>query len=205
MLLLIPLATATLPMCEDKVEINTNCTMVTPVINYCSAYNYSIYNTSGTLTTNGVLTNLTDNTGIYYFNFTETEGDYIIQLCDNTTREVRVKEDDGDAKMIIAAVILLPMILAALLMFVAFGLSDEHKLIKTLLYFLVPVLFFTSMHFSAVSLVKFFNFPELEEAIGSTVYWFGIIMFVIISYVCVYVIYRAFEYMRTNKQEKMEL
>lgn len=69
--------------------------MLTPTITSCGNYTYDIINLSGDIATSGNLSVL--NGDIYQFNFTEDLGDYIIKLCDGTTREVRVirKLDDN--------------------------------------------------------------------------------------------------------------
>ena len=87
---LIPLANA-LDICTDTKEISQPCQMMTPSMN-CTDYNYSILSTNGTIVETGNLTlvNLT----VYSFNFTQGEGDYVIYLCDETTREVRVTTED---------------------------------------------------------------------------------------------------------------
>jgi len=90
LLLLIPFTIASaLEMCEDNLEIGGNCTMVTPTIT-CGTYNYDIIKTNGSVVLNDAPLSLLEN-NVYYFNFTENEGDYLIRLCDGTTREIRVR------------------------------------------------------------------------------------------------------------------
>ena len=64
--LLIPFVSAALPLCEDNIEIYTNCTMATPIVTGCSVYNYTIYRTNNTIEKIGTLAALQDN--LYYFN-----------------------------------------------------------------------------------------------------------------------------------------
>lgn len=91
-----------LPLCEDIVDIHTNCTMVTPSID-CDTYTYDILNLSGDyMKESQSLTQL--NGSIYYFNFTESKGEYVVRLCDNTTREVHVKTDEETARMMLSIV-----------------------------------------------------------------------------------------------------
>jgi len=84
-----------LDICTDTREINKPCQMVTPAMN-CINLNYSIIRTDGIIVETGNLTNI--NLNIYYFNFTQPRGDYVIYLCDQTTKEVRVTT--LDTKMI---------------------------------------------------------------------------------------------------------
>lgn len=193
-----PLVSA-LDICEDSNLINTNCTMLTPAIT-CSSYTYDIINLSGTVVTNGTMELL--QTNIYSFNFTESEGDYIIRLCDDTTREVRVEEEED--KMIIAIIILLPMILAIVFLIGAFITdSDEHRLLKLFLFLASMIPFFTSMHLAMISLVKFYDFPEMQDLIGSTVYWVGIIFFIILTYFMMYVFYIATQVAAQKRKERL--
>lgn len=188
-----------LDICEDSNLINTNCTMVTPSIT-CATYTYDIINLSGTIVTNGTMIQLESN--VYYFNFTESEGDYIIRLCDDTTREVRVEEEED--KMIIAIIILLPMILAIIFLLGAFVTdADEHRLLKLFLFLASMIPFFTSMHLAMISLVKFYDFPEMQELIGSTTYWVGIIFFVILVYFMLYVFVVATNVSAQKKRERL--
>lgn len=75
-------------LCDEYVEPNIGCKLVTPVLN-CSSYNYSIYNKDNYLLENGNLSQYSEN--IYYINFFENTGEYIIKLCDNSTVQINVK------------------------------------------------------------------------------------------------------------------
>lgn len=79
-------------ICEETLEVGKNCTMLTPSINYCETYNYTIYNQSDFIRGNN-LTLLNDS--IYYLLFNETVGDYIVKLCDGSTREIIVEMEDN--------------------------------------------------------------------------------------------------------------
>lgn len=81
-----------LDMCEYEVLENTNCTMITPEID-CNTYDYTIINTTNNNNNaieQGTLTQLNDT--VYYFNFSQPTGDYIIRLCDGSTREIKSVE-----------------------------------------------------------------------------------------------------------------
>src|SRR5512137_22170 len=91
---LVLIATATAyEMCGYQKEINQNCTMLTPTLTGCLEYNYTIYNVtdSSVVEENSLITFSTD---IYKFNITQPEGDYIVKLCDGTTREIKVTSKD---------------------------------------------------------------------------------------------------------------
>lgn len=99
-LVLLPLVNAGL--CEDRVDIGASCTILTPYIT-CSD-NYTIFWKNGTIALSGVLNPIA--TGFYNFSFQQAEGDYIIQLCDYSTRQIVV----GDAPMVEWLILLLAFI-----------------------------------------------------------------------------------------------
>jgi len=121
-----------LDLCEDTVIISSNCTMVTPLIN-CVNYTYEIYNSTKKMVETGNLTEW--NGSVYYINFTLGEGDYLIKLCDGTTREVEVEHGDED-NMWLAIVI--SLCLMTFLMFVASAIIKNKELqpIKGLFFML---------------------------------------------------------------------
>jgi len=186
-------------ICEDTRQVNANCSMLTPHI-VCGTYDYNVLNISGGVAQTGSLVQL--NQSIYYFNLTVGEGDYIVKLCDNTTREIRVT-DEGEI-MIIGMIILAPLILGLMFLIGSSYLGDEHGIFKIFLFLLSFIPFIVSMNFAVIALVKFFEFTALEEAIGSTIYWFGIIFGVFVIYFIIYAFIKMVKSAATQKQEKME-
>lgn len=84
------------PICEPTKEIPTNCTMVTPILT-CPIYQYDIINLTGELVvTNGTLYIFDSTNNLYYFNFTQPQGDYVVTLCDGSTREIRIVESTNN-------------------------------------------------------------------------------------------------------------
>lgn len=112
-------------ICDDTPNNNEQCEMVTPPIT-CTTYNYTIYQ-NFTINQTGNLQIYDDD--LYYFNFTKSNGEYIIKLCDGTYREIFV---GGDEKMIIATIIGLLGIIAFLIV-LWLKLDDSHKIFKTFL------------------------------------------------------------------------
>jgi hypothetical protein len=190
-----------LDMCTDTREINTNCTMMTPAMN-CTTYDYEIINaSSGAVVENNNLTLLYDD--IYQFNFTVGEGDYVIKLCDDTTREVRVTEEDNN-RMIIFGIILLPMILGFFFLIGAATMGKDHSALRIVLFLLSIPTFFISAYFGMVGLVKYYNFPELQNAIAFSIYIIGTVFFVLLLYFITYVFYKAIKTAAKAKAEELE-
>lgn len=193
------------PTCEDLQQINQNCTMITPYLDQCTIYNYTIYNTTNASRSKIVeeSTLLLLNNSIYYLNFTQPEGSYIIKLCDGTTREIKVTEEDS-GKMIIAALILVPLLFGFLLLFGAWSMSEAHGVLKTFLFMLSTLTFWVSLHFGLTALIKFYDFPEMQELISTTTYWSTWIFVAILCYFAIYMIWIVFHQMAENDKEKLE-
>lgn len=99
MVTMIQIVTA-VEMCEDIVKPDEECRLVTPVL---SCYdNYTILNKdSGAVIENKNMTVLNFTSSVYYINFTQSKGDYLVTLCDNSSRELYVQGDDDMASMAI--------------------------------------------------------------------------------------------------------
>lgn len=101
MVVLTPLAYGTI--CEDILRPNRACNMVTPPLNCTGNYNFTVYNETNSIL-NGTLTHLEDQ--LYYFEFNQSEGDYLVVLCDNSYREIRVVGEDEMGSLAITFFIL---------------------------------------------------------------------------------------------------
>lgn len=200
MVLLLVNIAAGLEMCTDTIEINANCTMITPALE-CGNYTYQVINMSGDVVTEDSLSLLSGN--IYQFNFTEPEGEYVIEYCDNSTRQVRKIQEDEN-KMIIAALILIPLFLGIFFLVGAATLSEDHAPVRIFLFLLSIVTFFTSCHMAMAAIVEFYNFTAMQEIIGTTTYWVGWVFFALISYFIIYAIRWVFLYMGQQKAERLE-
>jgi len=132
-----------LQLCDttDKLTIGNNCTFLTPVINCSGVETYDIINLSGIEIVNDAsLTEL--NASIFFFNFTETQeaNDFIVRLCDGTTREIQVIAGgeggvtQADMGFIAIAIIIIGII--AIIFKASFALDDErHWQLKMGLFF----------------------------------------------------------------------
>lgn len=184
--------------CKEVLTPNQNCTMLTPSI-VCSNFTYSIIKENGTIIINGG--NLTQlNGSIYFFTFNESKGSYIIQLCDDSTREIVVKGEDN---MIIGIIMLIPLILGIIFLVGSATLSEEHAALKIFLFLLSIITFFVSLHFGMIAIVEFFQVDALQNAIGSVVYWFGITFGVIVTYFIIYLFFKLVHAVAQKKEEKL--
>lgn len=79
-----------LTLCESVIDRGDTCRMVTPPI-VCSVFNYTVINTSSNLTVEE--NNLTQlNNDIYFFIFNQSSGTFATVLCDDSYREIIVRE-----------------------------------------------------------------------------------------------------------------
>ncbi len=113
-----------LPVCDDhRIKPNgANCSIVTPSIN-CSSFTYDLVNMSGVeIVNDGSLTELNDT--VYFFNFTQTqsEGVFIVRLCNGVTQQITV---EGDEELTNIAVSLL--YISSVVIYMAFGMLLKDK------------------------------------------------------------------------------
>ena len=84
-----------LKLCEEPLTHYEDCLMITPVLSCTGVYDYVIINGTNSTIIEGNLTEYEAET--YCFNFSMPRGEYIIELCDGTTREIIV---GGKEKML---------------------------------------------------------------------------------------------------------
>lgn len=137
-----------------------------------------------------------DETTLYYFRCRNetTNWNYIEQTT----------HSGGEKGMILAIIILLPILLGIFFIIGAVSLDQEHKALKLFLFLLTVPMFFLSMHFGLLALLKFYNFPELEEMMGTATYWVAWIFVAILSYFMLYLLYKGFHMAAQKKEEKLK-
>lgn len=105
---------------------------------------------------------------------------------------------------VLVVLILIPLLFGLILLIGAVSLGEDHTALKIGMFMLSPIMTFISFHFGMISLVKYFGMVELQEAIGSTTYWFSITVFVLIIYFIIYFIYKAIRYSAQEKEERLK-
>lgn len=82
-------------LCDSNVAVNESCIIATPTL-YCGSYTYDVIAENGTIVRDDQSMTLLNNS-VYVFEFNASEGGYIIDLCDGSTKQVKVTstiEDD---------------------------------------------------------------------------------------------------------------
>lgn len=192
-------ARAELPMCGDTVEIITNCTMLTPTMQgNCTTYN--IITPNGTVARNESPLYLV-NGDIYAFTFDLPGGDYLVRLCDGTTREVHAFEETGGRVLGVSVIL-------GLLLFVCLGLT---------VYFTV---FSKSMAFKYLFLLLTIVFIDMTVFIGAKmaedagqsyafamwrIFWIMVFMtFVFFAFLFVHWVIWSLDRIKGEKEKKEE-
>jgi len=184
-------------LCLKEQPSYQNCTMFTPALN-CTTYTYQVINITGEAIENGTLSLLYND--IYSFNFTKPVGDYIVRLCDGTTREISITE--GDDGVIPAALIILPMLFGLIIIVGAGMIKDEHKELSMFLWLLSLLSFFVSLWFGLLSVVKFYQWNAMQEALGDVSMIFTWVFFAIIIYVILWIIKLVMDYAAGKNKKK---
>ncbi len=132
-------------------------------------------------------------------NFTEV-GTYAYEIHCNTSlvggfvaglvTATETGEPYTDNLILMAILILLPLIFIFILLFGTVFMSDEHTVLKIIVWLLTPVFFFLSFHLGLISVAKFYYFPSLQNLIGTSTYWIGIVSSVFITYFIIYLFYK---------------
>ena len=190
-------------ICEEQIENGTSCLMVTPSIT-CDTYTYDIINVNTTevIKDDFPLAPMNDTT--YYFNFSEDVGDYQVILCDYTARQFRVVEPEGD-KMVLAVMILLPMVVGLFMLIGAITLNDEeHHGLRIGLFLASLFSFFGSSYLGVQTIIKYYNFPEMQNAFTWVMYGIGGLIFFVTSYFLIYVIIVAVNSAAQKRKERLK-
>ena len=186
--------------CADgDAEIGEACLLVTPVLD-CTAYNYTIYNVSGVEVANDELTPFT--AGMYYFNFTMQEGNYVVKLCDNSTKEITSVVGDDDMSLY-AVIVLLPLILGIASLVGAITLNPEHNVLKVFLYLLSLVFPLASFQLAIESIGYFYEVPVIIESLALHLNWYTWVFYIIVIYFIINYIIKVFNYLRDKKDNEV--
>lgn len=171
--------------CQDTLTPGINCTLITPVLSCGNqSYTYSIYNTSTKVVQNQNLTLVNDS--IYKTVFTQTNPDtYTVVLCDNSSSQIIVTDEDSQ---MIYGIITAIFLFFALVAFICLWLSREVwvKLVFALVFnvMITSLVFFARLFTqitnpSLTSLLNVLDYFYLITLVGYPILLVAIIMYAI--------------------------
>lgn len=111
-------------------------------------------------------------------------------------------KEQGSSPSGILFLAVIPLVIGLFLLIGGVSLSnEEHPFVKIFLFLLSFVMAFVSMQFGSMAVSRFYNYPEVVDAIGSFTLWFTIVWGVLVTY---FVIYGIIVMIRQAAQEKDE-
>ena len=111
----------------------------------------------------------------------------------------------GSNLTLLMVIILLPFLFGVALMVSAFIFGPQHAVLKIFLFFCPFLCFFVSMQMAAQTLITYYGFDDLVNIIGDTTYWTAFTLFVLISYIIVYVIVALSKSMLSKGKTEFEI
>jgi len=104
----------------------------------------------------------------------------------------------------LAVIIISPLILGLFFILSAFVLDpNEHNVLRIFLILLSMVTFFMSSWLGALTIIKYYDFDPMQEAIVTGVWVFGTMIVVIVIYFLIYAFYKGVHAAAQRKKEMM--
>lgn len=198
-MLLTPIFATALPLCDDNIDVNGNCTFVTPVIN-CTLFTYEVVNLSGTIVENNTMQPLNNSLYKFDWHLVEEKNQYVVKLCDGTTREVYV-DFEGVNEMFIAIAISL-----AVVMFILYKgsteLPEKHSVFKMFLYLAAITIGWVTMNF-ARSMAQDMAAPASVITTVDVGYWAFLFigLFAFAYFIIIWIIHEIRKWRFRNREE----
>lgn len=104
----------------------------------------------------------------------------------------------------LATLILIPLLFGILLLIGSFIFGEEHAVLKIILFLMAYLTVFLSLWFGLQTVVRYYGFTDLQEAIGTTTWIIGIVFFVILSYFLIYAFIKGVETAAQKKEKRLE-
>jgi len=166
----VQLATA-LNICELPLNVQEECILLTPTLVCSGEYNYEIFNNTGGTEQTGNLTVF--DTNIYYFNISLSEGEYLVELCDGSTREIIVGGKQMSLSLVVGVIGLV-----FLMFYISINLNDQFKYLK-LFFVLTGISLMTFIPFSLITLNNTANLLYKSFLTIFSIFWVMVLIYVI--------------------------
>jgi len=100
---------------------------------------------------------------------------------------------------------LLPVLIGVFCLVGAVSLSaEEHGIFKMFLFLFSFVFFFSAFHLATLTLVEYFAFPVLIEALADINYYFTVMWVVMVAYFLIYSIHGMVRQAAQDKEEGLK-
>lgn len=109
-----------------------------------------------------------------------------------------------DAWIIPAILILIPLIFGWMLLHWCLNLGEDHTEVKIFMSLGSLMMVFVSLWYGMISINKFFNWVEMQDAIGFTTWMVGIFFVIIWSYFMIYLVKKLFDTAKGKKVERLQ-
>lgn len=187
MVVVLPLSYAEL--CEDVIRPDVQCEMVTPTM-FGSNYDYIILK-DGLVNETGTM-QLWSN-GSYYFNFSKSNGTYIIKTAEYE-REVFVRESEVSNMAVDLSIIIGIIAFIGIFLFIAFKLDESHWVLKTVI---------TVFSIFLILLIPRYLFSVSPSDLTSDLVKYSVRMiYLFVIYIVMYLLWKFFKYY--GKTESIE-
>jgi len=135
----------------------------------------------------------------YYFNFTESQGKYVVKLCDGSTKIIINLGEDN----MLWIIIVLPILIGIALMYWGSQL-EEDNILKLVFQLLLLPLAFININYS-ITIIGYL-YPQLTsliDGLGDLVYYLGWVLFIVGGVMLLRILLKLKDYL-LNKKEKRE-
>ena len=104
----------------------------------------------------------------------------------------------------IAAIIISPLVFGLFLLIAALNLNpDEHGVIRIFMILLSFTTYFMTAWFGVLTIINYYSFDPMQNAIASSIWIFGSMFGVIVIYFLIYAFYKATRQAAQEKDEMM--
>lgn len=104
---------------------------------------------------------------------------------------------------LLSIVILIPLFFALFMLIGAASLGEDHSVLRLFLFLLSVPMVWVSLNWGVIGVVNYYGLLGLQDNIGSFTYWTSWLFFVLISYVIIYSLWKLFDYLKGEREEKL--
>lgn len=115
-----------------------------------------------------------------------------------------ISEVEGMDLSLLGIIVLIPLFLAIILIIASATMNEDHYVLRIFFFLLSPVFTITAFHFATIGIVNFYGLTELQDTIGSTVYWITWLSIIILGYFVAYAIWKSADVIAEKKKAQLK-